>query len=127
MGSSTASSVNSTASGAGGSTFSLCQPYRGGEKVFVDYPGPTQPIVGQAAGEIREAQMFVGALGASNYTFFSLSEARRAYQPLVEALNRRPFQKMEGSRMTLFEELDRPALRPHPRPATSSRSGGRFE
>jgi transposase len=191
---------------------SLRQPYRGGEKAFVDYAGPTQPIVDQATGEIREAQVFVGALGASSYTFvdltwtrslpdwtashvrmleafdgvpellipdneksgvkaashyepdvnptyhdlathygttvlptrpyaprdkakaeaavqaverwvmaplrdhtfFSLSEARRAYQPLVEALNRRPFQKMEGSRLVLFEELDRPALSPLP-------------
>jgi transposase len=188
------------------------QPYRGGEKAFVDYAGPTVPIVDRATGEIREAPVFVAALGASSYTFvdltwtrslpdwigshirmfeswggvvellipdnekagvkeacyyepdvnrtyhdlathygttvlparprmprdkakaeaavqnverrvlaplrdqtfFSLTEARRAIAPLVEALNDRPFAKLEGSRRSLFEELDRPALRPLP-------------
>jgi transposase len=190
----------------------LRQPYRGGEKVFVDYTGPTQPVVDRHTGEIRDAQVFVGALGASSYTFvdltwsrslpdwtashvrmfeflggvpelvvpdnekagvtaashyepdvnpsyhdlathygttvlptrphaprdkakaeaavqaverwvmaplrdqsfFSLSEARQAYRPLLEALNRRPFQKMEGSRRSFFEELDQLALGPLP-------------
>jgi transposase len=188
------------------------QPYRGGEKAFIDYAGPTVPIVDRHTGEIREAQVFVAALGASSYTFvdltrtrslpdwisshmrmfefwggvvellipdnekagvkeacyyepdlnrtyhdlathygttvlparpraprdkakaeaavqnverrvlaplrdqtfFSLTEARRAIAPLLEALNARPFAKLEGSRSSLFEELDRPALRPLP-------------
>ena len=34
--------------------------------------------------------------------------------PLLSALNERPFQKIEGSRRSLFEDLDRPALRPLP-------------
>jgi transposase len=190
----------------------LRQPYRGGEKAFVDYAGPTLPIVDVSTGEIRPAQVFVGALGASSYTFvdltwtrslpdwtsshvrmftffggvpqllvsdnekagvkaaspyepdlnptyhelanhygtavlptrphaprdkakveaavqaverwvlaplrnhtlFSLTEGRRAIRPLLDALNCRPFQKMEGSRLSLFEELDQPALSPLP-------------
>lgn len=190
----------------------LRQPYQGGEKVFVDYAGPTMEIVERDTGEVREAQVFVGVLAASNYTFvdltwsrtlpdwtgshvrmfeffggvpalvipdnekagvrhanhyepdlnptyqdlashysttvlptrpkaprdkakveagvqaverwilaplrnhtfFSLSEARRAVAPLRDALNERPFQKIEGNRRTLFEELDRPALRSLP-------------
>lgn len=188
------------------------QPHRAGEKVFVDYAGPTLGIVDGESGEEREAAVFVGVLGASNYTFvdltasrtlpdwtashvrmfeffggvpelvipdnekagvraacyyepdlnpsyqdlathygttvlparprsprdkakaeaavqaverwvlaplrhhtfFSLSEARRAIAPLVAALNERPFQKLEGSRRSFFQELDRPALRPLP-------------
>lgn len=188
------------------------QPYRGGEKAFVDYAGPSLPIVDPDTGEERDASVFVGALGASSYTFvdvtwtrtlpdwisshvrmfefwggvvellipdnekagvrdacyyepdlnrtyhdlathygttvlparprsprdkakgeaavqnverwvlaplrdhtlFSLAEARQAIAPLLDALNDRPFQKLEGSRRSLFEELDRPALRPLP-------------
>lgn len=190
----------------------LRQPYRGGEKAFVDYAGPTVPIVEASTGEIRQAQVFVGALGASSYTFvdltwtrslpdwtishvrmftffggvphllipdnekagvksasyyepdlnptyqelanhygttvlptrphaprdkakaeaavqaverwvlaplrnhtlFGLSEGRQAIRPLLDALNRREFQKLEGSRRSLFEELDQPALLPLP-------------
>jgi transposase len=40
-----------------------------GEKLFVDYAGPTVPIVNELTGEIAEAQIFVAVLGASNYTY----------------------------------------------------------
>jgi transposase len=190
----------------------LRQPYQGGEKTLVDYAGPTQPIVDRDSGEIREARVFVGVLGASNYTFvdltwtrslpdwisshvrmfefwggvsqlvipdnegsavrsasryepdvnptyhdlathygttvlptrpysardkakaeagvqvvereimaplrnhafFSLSEAGTAYRELLDQLNTRPFQKLEGTRRSLFEELDQPNLKPLP-------------
>jgi transposase len=188
------------------------QPYLAGEKAFVDYAGQTMPITDPDTGEIWEAPVFVGALGASNYTyceagrsrslpdwigahvrmfefwggvpellipdnekagvrqasyyepdlnrtyhdlathygvtvlptrpykpadkakvesavlqverwvlaplrhhtFFHLSELNRAMRPLRDALNDRPFQKLAGSRRSLFEELDYPALRPLP-------------
>jgi transposase len=45
------------------------QTHRAGEKLFVDYAGPTVPIVNPITGEIREAQIFVAVLGASNYTY----------------------------------------------------------
>jgi transposase len=190
----------------------LRQPYHGGEKLLVDYAGPTVPIVDPHTGEVREALVFVGALGASNYTFidltwtkalpdwidshirmfefiggvpqlvipdnersgvrkasryepdlnptyhdlavhygttvlptrprsprdkakaeaavqnverwvlaplrrhtfFALAEARDAVAPLWDRLNVRPFQKLEATRRSLFEELDRPALGPLP-------------
>jgi len=47
-------------------------------------------------------------------TFFSVAEANAAIRPLLEELNHRPFQKREGSRASLFAELERPALRPLP-------------
>jgi len=190
----------------------LRQSYRAGEKAFIDYAGPTIPVVDAKTGEIREAQVFVGVLAASNYTyveatwtqtlpdwtashvrmfaswdgapellvpdntksgvkkacyyepdlnrtyqelaahygtavlparpyhprdrakaetgvqiverwilaplrhhtFFSLAELNREITSRREALNDRPFQKLEGNRRSLFETLERPALRPLP-------------
>ena len=48
---------------------SMRQVHRAGEKCFVDYCGATVPIVQPTTGEVRDAQVFVGVLGASNYTF----------------------------------------------------------
>ena len=48
---------------------SMRQVHRAGEKLFVDYCGPTMPIVNPDTGEVRQAQVFVAVLGASNYTF----------------------------------------------------------
>lgn len=190
----------------------LRQTYRAGEKCFLDYAGPCVEVVDAETGELREAQVFVGVLAASNYTFvdltwsrglpdwiashvrmfsffggvpeilipdneksgvrrashyepdlnptyhelathygttviparpyaprdkakveaavqnverwvlaplrhhtfFSLPEARQAVAPQLDALNDRPFQKLEGSRRSLFETLEVPALRPLP-------------
>ena len=41
--------------------------------MFVDYSGKTVPIVDQRSGEIRPAQISVGVLGASNYTYAEAS------------------------------------------------------
>ena len=45
------------------------QDHRAGEKLFVDYAGQTAPIIDRNTGEIRQAQIFVAVLGASNYTY----------------------------------------------------------
>jgi transposase len=188
------------------------QSHRAGEKLFVDYAGPTVEVLDPKTGEVREAQIFVAVLGASNYTyaeatwtqqlpdwigshvrafqyfggsveilvpdnlwsgvtrphryeplpnatyrdmaahfgcaiiparvrrprdkakveagvqlverwilarlrhrkFFSLVELNDAIAELLEVLNGRPFKKLEGSRRSLFEVLDRPALKPLP-------------
>jgi transposase len=190
----------------------LRQEYRAGERVFVDYAGQTMPVVDPTTGELRAAQIFVGALGASHYlyveatwtqslpdwiaahvrmyedfggvpaltipdnlkagvqhacfyepelnptyrdlaahyattvlptrtakardkskvevgvqlverwvlaplrhhTFFSLAALNQALALQRQALNARPFQKLAGSRATLFDTLERPALRPLP-------------
>ena len=47
-------------------------------------------------------------------TFFSLGALNEAIAELLVRLNERPFRKREGSRKTLFETLDRPALKPLP-------------
>jgi len=190
----------------------LRQPYRAGEKLFVDYAGQTIPFIDRETGEIHEAQVFVATLGASNYTFaeaslsqnlpswiqshihafeffqgvpeilipdnllsavtrpcryepdlnatyremaehyetviiparvrkpkdkakvesgvqmvehwvlaplrhrdfFSLLEVNEAIAEQIEKLNNRPFQKLEGTRRSLFETLEKPALKPLP-------------
>jgi transposase len=45
------------------------QKHKAGEKLFVDYAGQTVPVVDPKTGEVREAQIFVATLGASNYTY----------------------------------------------------------
>jgi transposase len=47
----------------------LRQSYVAGEKLFVDFAGQTVPITNPETGEVRQAQIFVAALGASNYTY----------------------------------------------------------
>lgn len=51
----------------------LRQAYVAGERVFVDYAGQTLPVVDPSTGEVVEAQLFVGALGASNFIYAELS------------------------------------------------------
>jgi transposase len=46
--------------------------------------------------------------------FFSLDELNAAIRPLLLDLNNRPFQRLPGSRRSVFEALDRPAMRPLP-------------
>jgi transposase len=43
--------------------------------------------------------------------FFSLAEVNQAIAELLVRVNQRPFRKREGSRATLFAQLDRPALK----------------
>jgi len=188
------------------------QEHRAGEKLFVDYAGQTVPIVDPGTGEIREAQVFIAVLGASNYTyveatwtqtlpdwigshvralnflggvpelivpdnlksgvskacfyepdlnptyqdmashygcaviparvraprdkakvevgvqvverwilarfrkitFFSLAELNATIRQWLDQLNERPFNKLPGCRRTLYETLDKPALKPLP-------------
>ncbi|MBI2286673.1 MAG: IS21 family transposase [Nitrosomonadales bacterium] len=188
---------------------SMRQIHRAGEKLFIDYAGPTVPIIDQLSGEISQAHIFVAVLGASNYTyacataretqadwlrgltgalhfiggvpemivpdcpkalvtdadryeplinrvaqdcarhygtvilparprhpqdkalaevgvqiverwilarlrrrtFFSLAELNQAIRPLLDDLNRRPFQKKDGCREEWFQLLDRPVLK----------------
>ena len=191
---------------------SLRQEHKAGDKLFIDYAGPTLPVVSGETGQSRQACLFVAVLGASNYTyveatfsqqlpswiashvrtfqflggapaclvpdnlragvsrpcryepdlnpayqemasyygmvvmparvrkprdkakaeagvllaerwilavlrhrtFFSLAELNEAIWKLLEKLNHHPFRKLNTTRARLFEQLDRPALRPLP-------------
>jgi transposase len=69
-----------------------------------------------------KAKVEVGCLIAERWiiarlrhrTFFSLGDLNLAIRDLLDWLNRRPFKKLPGSRLSLFEELERPVLRPLP-------------
>jgi transposase len=191
---------------------SMRQVHRGGEKVFIDYSGKKPRLVNPETGEVRQVELFVAVLGASNFTFaeatlsqstldlvassvraleyfgaapkivvpdqlrsavkgpdrydpdinqtflefaqhygmavipapprkpkakakvevgvliaqrwilarlrnhtfFSLAELNNAIGELVEELNSRRFQKLEGTRRKGFDEIDRPAMTPLP-------------
>lgn len=45
------------------------QSHPAGERLFVDYAGQTVEVIDPATGEVRAAQIFVAAMGASNYTY----------------------------------------------------------
>ncbi|MGH7621619.1 MAG: IS21 family transposase, partial [Gemmatimonadaceae bacterium] len=47
----------------------LRQDHKAGERTFVDYAGPHMEVLDLETGELREAQIFVGALGASHLLF----------------------------------------------------------
>jgi len=47
----------------------LRQEHKAGEKVFVDWAGPTIPIHCRTGGGTRQAHLFVAVLGASCYTY----------------------------------------------------------
>lgn len=187
-------------------------PHKAGEKVFVDWAGPTIPIIDTLTGESRPASLFIAVLGASSYTFckafpdqklphwiaahcdayeyfegvskvtvpdnpktgvtkacryepdlnptylemaehygtvvipartykardkakvenavlnaerrilaalrnltfFSVEELNQAIEKLLVKLNSRPFQKMEGSRLSFYEEIEKLVLLPLP-------------
>ena len=54
------------------------QFYRPGEKLFVDYAGMTVPLIDQATGEIRQAQIFVAALGYSHAIYAEATPTQTA-------------------------------------------------
>jgi transposase len=189
------------------------QKHRAGEKLFVDYAGQTMAVIAPMEGKLREAQLFVAVMGASNYTyaeatwtqtlpdwigshvraleffagvpeilvpdnlksgvshpcryepeinptyreladhyglsviparvrkpqdkakvengvqqaerwilaplrhrtFFDLNELNTAIRERLTELNHRPLQKLPGSRLALFEQLERSVLRPLPK------------
>ncbi|WXB10892.1 IS21 family transposase [Pendulispora albinea] len=64
-------------------------------------------------GGVLIAQRWILA-ALRNRTFFSPGELNVAVRELLEQLNKRPFQKLEGCRHSAFETIDKPAMRPLP-------------
>jgi len=48
-----------------------------GEKLFIDYCGPTVHIINPDTGEFRKAQIFVATMGASNFTYVEACESQK--------------------------------------------------
>ena len=49
-----------------------------------------------------------------HHRFYSLGELNLAISELLTVVNSKPFKKMPGSRRSVFEEIEKPALRPLP-------------
>jgi len=54
------------------------QQHKAGDKSFVDWSGDGIEITDRGTGEVREAPLFVGVLGASGYAFAKASENRKS-------------------------------------------------
>ena len=68
---------------------------------------------GPVANHVHRIEQWVIA-PLRNQTFFTDGALQQAIQTQVDGINARPFQKLDGSRVTWWETLDRPALRPLP-------------
>ena len=60
-------------------------------------------------GGVLVAQRWILA-SLRNRRFFNLEELNAAIRELLEKLNLKPFQKLEGCRRSVFDKLDRPAM-----------------
>lgn len=56
---------------------SMRQNHIAGESAFIDYCGPTVPVIDAHTGTFISAQIFVAVLGASNYTFACASASQK--------------------------------------------------
>lgn len=61
----------------GARRLSMRQVHRPGEKLFVDYSGKKPRICDRETGEMRDVELFVAVLGASNYTFAEATYSQR--------------------------------------------------
>ncbi|TKB50303.1 IS21 family transposase [Ferrimonas sediminicola] len=66
---------------------SMRQHHRAGEKLFIDFCGPTVPIVNPETGETYPAQIFVATLGASNYTYVEACRSQNSESWLMAHCN----------------------------------------
>lgn len=57
---------------------SMRQVHKAGDKLFVDYSGKRPEIVDPLTGAVRPVELFVAALGASNYTYAEATETQRS-------------------------------------------------
>jgi transposase len=56
---------------------SMRQIHHAGEKMFVDYAGQKPTLIDPATGAVREVELFVAVLGASNYTYAEATLTQR--------------------------------------------------
>ncbi|SON49037.1 IS21 family transposase [Vibrio tapetis] len=92
---------------------SMRQTHIAGDKLFIDYCGPTIPVVNPDTGEIRHAQVFVATLGASNYTYVEASESQKLEHWLEAHAN--AFEHFGGVPRLLVPDNLRSAVTKHDR------------
>jgi transposase len=56
---------------------SMRQVHKPGEKLFIDYSGKKPKLCDPETGEVRDVELFVAVLGASNYTFAEVTLTQR--------------------------------------------------
>jgi transposase len=83
-----------------------------GVAVIPARPGRPRDKAKVEAGVLVAQRWILASL--RNRTFFTLDELNGAIAELLEHLNERPFQKVEGCRRSAFESIDRPAMKPLP-------------
>ena len=84
---------------------SMRMVHKAGEKCFVDYAGPTIPIIDALTGEITKANIFVAVLGASNYTFVTATQTQKTGDWLLG--QRKAFVRISAQRDHPFQANDR--------------------
>ena len=90
---------------------SMRQTHKAGDKVFIDYSGLTMDIIDPETNQIRSAEIFIGVLGASKYTF---AEATWSQQlPDFIGSQRRMFEFYGGVPALVVPDNLRSAIRPH--------------
>jgi transposase len=87
---------------------SLRQVHRAGEKAFVDYSGRKPVIVDASTGEVRQVELFVTTLGASNYTYAEATLTQRLADFVAAAV--RAFEHFGGVPEVLVPDQLRSAV-----------------
>ena len=77
------------------------------------HPGEAEETARQGCGrELCAHRTAVDTRASARPTFFELGPLNAAIRVLLDELNDRPMKKLDVSRRVLYEQLDRPALRP---------------
>ena len=84
---------------------SMRMVHKAGEKCFVDYAGPTIPIIDALTGAITKANIFVAVLGASNYTFATATHTQKTADWLLG--QRKAFEHFGGVPQVLVPDNPR--------------------
>lgn len=78
---------------------------------------PTRPYKPRDKAKVESGVQLVQrwiVAALRRHRFYTVDEANQAIRPLLARLNARPFRKRDGSRVSVFQEVDRPTLRPLP-------------
>jgi transposase len=93
---------------------SMRQHHIAGDKLFIDYCGPTVPIISPDTGEIRyNAQIFVATLGATNYTYIEAGRSQKQEDWIMAHV--RAFNYLGGvPRLLVPDNLKSAVIKAHP-------------
>lgn len=85
------------------------QVHKAGDKLFVDYSGKQPRIVDPSTGEVIAVELFVGVLGASNYTYAEATATQKIADFIGSHI--RALEYMGGSPAMLVPDQLRSAVR----------------